>query len=89
MKINVDKIKETRFNSRKTDVLVKDYYIDSVGEFVYLGSVITKDDEALEDVKNRIRKANGAFVQLYPIWKSNFISRHTKYMGRGEEFGSE
>ena len=79
MKINVNKTKEIRFNSRKTDKFsVKDNYIDNVGEFMYLGSVIAKDDGALEDVKNRIRKANGAFVQLYPIWKSNFISRHTK-----------
>ena len=45
---------------------------------MYLGSVIAKDDGALEDVKNRMRRANGAFVQLYPIWKSNLISRQTK-----------
>ena len=71
----VDKM---RFNSRKTDkFLVKDNYIENVGEFMYLGSVIAKDDGALEDVKNRIRKANGAFIHLYSIWKSNFISRHT------------
>ena len=31
-------------------LIVKDNYIDSVGEFMYLGSVIAKDDGALEDV---------------------------------------
>ena len=45
MKTNVDKTKEMRFNSRKTEkFLVKDNYIDRAGEFMYLGSVITKDD---------------------------------------------
>ena len=45
LKINVDKTKEMRLNSSKTDMfLVKDNYIDSVTEFMYLGSVITTDN---------------------------------------------
>jgi hypothetical protein len=37
--------------------------------FTYLGSEVTADGGALEDVKTRIKKANGIFIQLYPLWK--------------------
>jgi hypothetical protein len=40
--------------------------------------MVTKGGGAKEDVRNRIRKANGAFVQLYPVWKNKNISRKTK-----------
>jgi hypothetical protein len=32
----------------------------------------------LEDVKSRINKVNGLFVQLYAIWKNKNISRRIK-----------
>lgn len=79
MKINVKKTKEMRLNSKKTDkVIINNNNIDTVQEFKYLGSIIDKDGGAFEDVKNRIKNANSAFVQLYPIWKSYIISRSTK-----------
>jgi len=28
-----------------------------------------------EDVGNRIKKANGVFVQLYPVWRNLNISK--------------
>ena len=31
-----------------------------------------------EDVASRIKKANGVFVQLYPVWKNLNISREVK-----------
>ena len=40
--------------------------IEDVDSFVYLGSKVTKDGGAAQDVAQRIQKANGAFVQLYP-----------------------
>ena len=45
------------------------HYVDNVKEFTCLGILNAKADGALEDDKNRIglMKANGAFVQLYPI----------------------
>jgi hypothetical protein len=33
----------------------------------HLGSIVTKDGGADEDVRSQIRKANGAFIELYPI----------------------
>ena len=31
-----------------------------------------------EDVASRIKKANGVFVQLYPVWRNNNISKGVK-----------
>jgi hypothetical protein len=45
----------------------------------YLGSIVTREGGALEDVSNRIGKANSAFVQVYPVWKNSNISRKTKF----------
>jgi hypothetical protein len=52
--------------------------IEQVESFLYLGSMVTEDGGAKEDVRNQIRKANGAFIQLYPVWKNRNISRKTK-----------
>ena len=43
-----------------------------------LGSVVTKEGGAVAYAKTRIRKANAAFIQLYPVWKSREISTVTK-----------
>jgi len=47
--------------------------IEDVDSFVYLGSKVTKDGGAAQDMAQRIQKANGAFVQLYPVWRNNKI----------------
>ena len=52
--------------------------IEDVDQFCYLGSLVNKQGGASEDVKSRVKNANGAFVQLYPLWRSNNISRKTK-----------
>ena len=38
--------------------------IYQVGSFIYLGSIISKDDGSSEDVKSRIAKAQDIFSQL-------------------------
>jgi hypothetical protein len=42
--------------------------IEEVGSFVYLGSVVSESVGTEEEVASRIKKANGVFVQLYPVW---------------------
>jgi hypothetical protein len=49
-----------------------------VEPFTYLGSEVTADGGALEDVKTQIKETNGTFLQLYPLWKNKNISRKTK-----------
>jgi hypothetical protein len=31
-----------------------------------------------EDVARRIKKANGVFIQLYPVWRNHNISKGVK-----------
>jgi len=40
--------------------------IEDVGSFVYLGSKVTKNGGAAQDVVQRIQKANGAFCTTLP-----------------------
>jgi len=44
--------------------------IEEGGSFVYLGIVVSKSGGTEEDVASRIKKANGVFVQLYPVWRN-------------------
>ena len=65
--INVKKTKALRVNTSKTEsFILGSESIEDVDSFVYLGSKVTKDGGAAQDVAQRIQKANGAFVQLYP-----------------------
>jgi hypothetical protein len=77
--INVKKTKAMRVNTSKTDPLtLRGESIEDVDSFTYLGSMVAKDGGAVQDVLQQIRKANGAFVQLYPVWKNNRVSTRTK-----------
>jgi len=58
--------------------MLGDESIEDVESFVYLGSKVTKDGGAMQDVAQRIQKANVAFVQLYPVWRNNKISTRPK-----------
>jgi hypothetical protein len=77
--INIAKTKELRINSKTQKQLkIGNQSIESVDSFTYLGSIVTREGGALEDVSNRIGKGNSAFVQLYSVWKTSNISRKTK-----------
>jgi hypothetical protein len=72
--INVNKIKVMRVNTSNTQKFsLADTEIEEVESFVYLGSVVSKTGGTEEDVSSRIKKANGVFVQLYPIWRNHNI----------------
>ncbi|KAJ4437184.1 hypothetical protein ANN_17319 [Periplaneta americana] len=77
LKINPSKTKHMRVNcNNKNKWTVNDIEIEEVDNFLYLGSVVTKKKTGgvEEDVKRRIRLANGAFVQT----AENNISLKTK-----------
>ena len=79
LKVNVKKTKEMRINVNGRERLEMDgRVIEEVDSFVYLGSVVNVSGGAESDVAGRIRKAYGAFSQLYTIWKNNSISKRTK-----------
>jgi hypothetical protein len=49
-----------------------------VGSFVYPGSVVSECGRTEEDVASRMKKANGVFVQLYPVWRNLNIPKEFK-----------
>jgi hypothetical protein len=77
--ININKTKEMRVNTSSTQKFsLEDTGIEEAESFVYLGSVVSKTRGTEEDVSSRIKKANGVFVQLYPIWRNHNISKRVK-----------
>jgi hypothetical protein len=77
--INIIKTKVMRFNTSNIQKFrVDETEIEEVGSFVYFGSVVSVNGGTEEDVASRIKKANGVFVQLYPVWRNHNISKGDK-----------
>ena len=53
-------------------------HLDDVPEFTYLGSKVTKEGGACDDMKSRLQKARNAFFALNQVWKSTIYSLKTK-----------
>ena len=55
LKVNVDKCRLLRINSRKNDVVeVNGRGVESVDRFVYLGATVSKEGGGTEDIHNRV-----------------------------------
>jgi hypothetical protein len=73
--INVKKTKALRVNTSKVEpFMFGGESIEDVDSFVYLGSKVTKNGGTAQDVAQQIQKANGAFVQLYPLLSYNLTT---------------
>jgi hypothetical protein len=57
---------------------VEETETEEVGSYVYVRSVVSMNGGTEEDVASRIKKANGVFVQLYPVWRNHNISKRVK-----------
>jgi hypothetical protein len=80
MKINQAKTKAMRINNINKNTFILDgKEIESVDNIPYPGSVVTKKGDSMEDVRNKISKAIGAFNQLHKVRKSSDISSRTKH----------
>jgi len=44
--------------------------VEQVKSFAYLGNIVTVGGATFEGVQRRIKKANGAFLQVYSVWRS-------------------
>ena len=74
--ININKMKGTSVNSSNMQKFrLEETEIEEGGSFVYLGSVVSESGGTEEDGANRIKKADGVFVQLYPVWRDTNISK--------------
>jgi hypothetical protein len=79
LRININKTKGIRVNtSTMQKFRLEETEIEEVGSFVYLGSVVSESGGTEEDVASRIKKANGVFVQLDPVWRNLNISKEVK-----------
>jgi len=79
LQININKTKGMSVNtSYMQKFRLGEAEIEEVGSFVYLGSVVSESGGTGEDVASRIKKANGVFVQLYPVWRNLNISKEVK-----------
>ena len=79
LRVNVKKTQIMRLNcpdDRRVSIDGRE--LEEVGEFCYLGSLLTPYGGSVEDVANRLRKARGAFESLRGVWSSREISRKTK-----------
>jgi len=79
LRISKEKTKVMRANSKQREkIKLKDVELEDVHSFTYLGSIVTSDGGADEDVKSRIGKARQTFNTLRPVWNSTSISIKTK-----------
>ncbi|CAG9830575.1 unnamed protein product [Diabrotica balteata] len=60
------------------NLTVGDYNIESVKNFTYLGSLVTADNNVIEEIKRRIYIANKTYIGLIRHLRSNNITRKTK-----------
>ena len=75
LQIKINKTKGMRINTSNIQKFrVEETEIEEVGSFVYLVSVVSVNGGMEEDAASRIKKANGVFVQLYPVWRNHNIS---------------
>jgi len=77
--ININETKGMRVNtSNMQKFRLEETENEEAGSFVYLGSVVSGSGGTEEDVASRIKKANGEFVQTYPVWRNLNISKEVK-----------
>ena len=77
--INVNKTKGKRVNTSNIQKFrLGETEIEEDGSFVHLGSVVSENGRTEEAVASRIKKVNGIFVQLYPVWRNLNISKEVK-----------
>jgi len=79
LRISKEKTKVMRANSKHQEkIKLKDVELLDVHSFTYLGSIVTSDRGADQDVKSRIGKARQVFNTLRPVWNTRSISIKTK-----------
>ena len=79
LKINVGKTEALRINNHQQDpITLNGEEIKEVDKFTYLGSIVSKDGGADEDIRSRIGKARHASRSLNNIWRSSNLSTKTK-----------
>jgi hypothetical protein len=62
----------------KQNIIIKDVCYELKDKFIYLGSLITEDNEIAEEIKERLAKGSRCYFSLLPILKFRRVSREYK-----------
>ena len=69
LKISKKKTRTLKVNHENTiSIQLRGEDIEGVGQFTYMGSVVSKDGGTDRDINSRIGKATAAFKTLITIW---------------------
>ena len=82
MVVNTAKTKVMRVSgdpaSRNVQLTIKGEPVENVDSFVYLGSLLTSDNDCSKSIKRRLGLASASFKNLLPIWKNKTLSTSLK-----------
>ena len=73
----INKRNKVRFRNEK-HLQVCNYEFERVGEFKYLGSLITENSDDNTDIKARIMAGNRSYYSVLLLLRSKAVSRTTK-----------
>lgn len=77
LNINTLKTKVMWINSTPhAPITVNGNYLDYVKEFMYLGSLLSKDIACSRDISSRLRRGHRIFESLQTIWRSKLDARN-------------
>ena len=62
----------------ESNIKVGEETIENVNEFIYLGSLLTSDNNCTMEIKRRINKAKGIMAGFNNIWRSKTMPHTTK-----------
>ena len=68
----------TNSNLTQQPIVINNHQLDYVNMFTYLGSIISLQGGAEEDIKTRLGKARSAFANLQLLWRSSVYFQKTK-----------
>ncbi len=79
LEINTGKTEVLCVNKKlEAPITIRNKELACVENFTYLGSVISQEEGAQKDIRNRMCKARNAFVKLRPVWRSTTYGIRTK-----------
>jgi len=80
LEINVGKTKQWSQERKtpKSEIELEDIKIENVTEFIYLGSLLTHDNDWSKEIGRRTVRATGVMAEFKNVWKSKDISIKTK-----------
>ena len=74
LKINTKTTELMKIKKQQAPLQLRGENIKETETFTYLGSIVSKNDGADEDIRSKVNKARHAFNTLRPVWNSSTLS---------------